>query len=326
MASFSLRHCETFLKRSWHRAATVAAALIALSGAPVDDVHVRAGAARSSQAPSQAVSALEAQAAASAPAAIHQAPTPAAPPQAPPSQAASEPEAQPAGALPVESQPPAPTTAPDAHGVPVADPAGAHGAATPAAGDAAHGQPPAHGPPAAGGQGTESAGHGADSHAAESIWTIPARLFNFAILVGGLVYFLRSPLAAYLASRRQQIRGGLESAREMSEKATAHLAELDRRLQTLPAELEALRQKGIEEIAAEEQRIQAKAEAERTRLIEEMQRDVDVRVRVARKALAEHAADLAVGLAADRVRQTITDVEQTRLIDRYTAQVKDIHG
>ena len=57
-----------------------------------------------------------------------------------------------------------------------------------------------------------------------------------------------------------------------------------------------------------------------------MQRDVDVRVRVARKALAEHAADLAVGLAADRVRQTITDADQARLIDRYTTQVKDIHG
>ena len=57
-----------------------------------------------------------------------------------------------------------------------------------------------------------------------------------------------------------------------------------------------------------------------------MQRDVDVRVRVARKALAEHAADLAVGLAADRVRQTITDADQARLIDRYAAQVKDIHG
>ena len=57
-----------------------------------------------------------------------------------------------------------------------------------------------------------------------------------------------------------------------------------------------------------------------------MQRDVDVRVRVARKALTEHAADLAVGLAADRVRQTITDADQARLIDRYAAEVKDIHG
>jgi F0F1-type ATP synthase membrane subunit b/b' len=201
-----------------------------------------------------------------------------------------------------------------------------HGAAAdPGAGDAAHGQPQAHGPPA--GDHAQGAEHGASSHEeAESIWSIPARIFNFALLAGGLIYLLRSPLADYLASRKQQIRGGLDAARETSEKATAQLAELDRRLQALPAELEALRRKGVEEIAAEERRIQAKAEAERTRLIEDMRRDVDVRVRVARKALAEHTADLAVGLAADRVRQTITEADQARLIDRYTDQVKDIHG
>ena len=311
MASFSRRHCETFLKRSWRRAATVCAALIALSGVPVDDAQARAVAARLAEA-------------AAAPASVGQDAQPAASPAvAPSSQAGQGPAVQPAGPPPVESaQPPAPPTAADPHAAPA--PAG-DGAPAPTPADAAHGQPPAHGPPPAGGHG-DSAGHGAAEEEHESVWAIPARLFNFAVLVGGLIYFLRSPLAAHLASRRQQIRGGLESARAMSEKATAQLAELDKRLQSLPAELESLRQKGVEEIAAEEQRIQAKAEAERTRLIEEVRRDVDVRVRVARKALAEHAADLAVGLAADRVRQTITDAEQTRLIDRYTAQLKDIHG
>src|SRR4029450_5418108 len=41
MAS-SLRLCETFLKRSWQRAATVFAALIALNGVPVEDAQARA--------------------------------------------------------------------------------------------------------------------------------------------------------------------------------------------------------------------------------------------------------------------------------------------
>ncbi len=306
----------------------MSAALIALSGVPADDAQARAGGARSPQAasaneaPTPAIPTAGARVAA-APAAADQ--SPAASPA--PAQAAPAHEAQPAATPPVESsQHPAPAAAPDAHGTSPASPADGHGAAAaPAAGDGAHGQPQAHGPPAAGGHAAEGAGHAA-SEEHESVWALPARLFNFAILVGGLVYFLRSPLAAHLASRRQQIRGGLESARETSEKATAQLAELDRRLQSLPVELEALRKKGVEEIATEEQRIQARAEAERKRVIEEMQRDVDVRVRVARKALAEHAADLAVGLAADRIRQTITDAEQTRLIDRYTAQVKDIHG
>jgi F0F1-type ATP synthase membrane subunit b/b' len=57
-----------------------------------------------------------------------------------------------------------------------------------------------------------------------------------------------------------------------------------------------------------------------------MERDVAVRVRLARQSLAEHAADLAVALAADRIKQTITDADQARLVDRYASQVKDIHG
>jgi F0F1-type ATP synthase membrane subunit b/b' len=319
MASSSSRPCETFLKRSWHRAATVVAALIALAGVPVDDAQAR-GAARSSQ----AVAAAEAPAPAGAAVAAAQTSPSQPAPSAGAASAVHEP--QPAGTVPVESQPTPPPAAGDAHGAPAAP--GEHGAApTSPAGAAAHGQPPAHGPPAADGHAAQGADHGgAAGGEHESVWAVPARIFNFALLVGGLIYLLRSPLAEHLAARRQQIRGGLESARETSAKATAHLAELDRRLQELPAELEALRKKGVEEIAAEEQRIQAKAEAERVRLIDDLQRDVDVRVRVARKQLAEHAADLAVGLAAERVRQTITDGEQTRLIDRYTSQVKDIHG
>jgi F0F1-type ATP synthase membrane subunit b/b' len=308
MASFSLTPCETFLKRSWHRVATVFAALIALSGVPVEDAQARS--AGSMQAPAHA-------------------PASAAPAASAPAPAASSPDvhaAQPAPAQPVESgQPPTAAPTPPHAAAPQA-PAGEHvPAAAPATGDAAHAQPPAHGPPAEGAHGAEGAGHGTEQHG-ESIWATVGRLFNFAVLVGGLIYVLRSPLAQYLTNRSQQIRSGLESARETSAQATSQLAEIDRRLQTLPAELEALRKKGVEEIAAEEQRIQAKAEAERKRLVEEMQRDVDVRVRVARKALAEHAADLAVGLAADRVRQTMTDADQARLIDRYTSQVKDIHG
>jgi F0F1-type ATP synthase membrane subunit b/b' len=302
MASSSLRLCETFLKRSWHRAATVFAALIALSGVPVDDAQARS--AGSQQAPAVAPAAA--------------APAPAAP---------DAHAIQPASGAPVESSQPPPAAPAPAAG-PAATPpapAGEHAPAAAPGSDAAHGQPPAHGPPAEGAHAAEGAGHGTEQHG-ESIWATIGRLFNFAVLVGGLIYVLRSPLAQYLANRSQQIRGGLESARATSATATSQLAEIDRRLQSLPAELEALRKRGVEEIAAEEQRIQAKAEAERKRLVEEMQRDVDVRVRVARKALAEHAADLAVGLAAERVRQTITDADQARLVDRYASQVKDIHG
>jgi F-type H+-transporting ATPase subunit b len=296
--------CETFLKRSWQRAAVVLAALIALNGLPIETAEARRATA---EALASAYPVVEATAPAQG--ADHAAPTPA--PAAP---SAAEPAAQ----APVE-------TASQPAAAPAAAPAGeAHGTAAAGASDAAHGQPPAHAPP---GEGAH-AGAGSQHEAAhdESIWPTIARLFNFAVLVGGLVYFLRTPLSQYLAGRSQQIRGGLVTARETSARATAQLAEIDRRLQALPGELEALRVRGVEEIALEERHIQAQAEAERAQLIAEMQRDLDVRVRVAKQGLTEHAADLAVTLAAERVRQAITDADQARLVDRYASQVKDIHG
>jgi F-type H+-transporting ATPase subunit b len=302
----SLLLCETFLKRSWHRAALVFAALITLGGLPGDIAEARslgaqaAGDRAVAHAPTEGGRAI---------AAVQPAPTGAVEAPKPPTAAEAAGQGHAA---------PPPASAPDSHAEP-----------STGAVDAAHGEPTAHAPPAEGTHqtGSAAAGHGGqEAEHEESIWPTIARLFNFAVLVGGLIYFLRSPLAQHLASRSQQIRGGLVTARETSERASAQLAEIDRRLQALPRELEALRARGVEEIAAEERRIQLQAEAEKARLIAEMDRDVGLRVRLARQALSEHAADLAVTLAADRIKQTITDADQARLADRYASQVKDIHG
>jgi F0F1-type ATP synthase membrane subunit b/b' len=302
--------CETFLKRSCRRAATVLAALIALAGVPVEDADARQAAqpaahAAAPQAPAQPATA----------AAPHA--TPAAESPVETGHAAADPaHAAAAPAQPASAGTPEHATTP-----------------APAAADAAHGQPPAHGPPA--GEAHGSVAHGAagagheatgGEHEPQTIWQRIGPYFNFLVLAGALYYFLRDPIAQYLAGRDQQIRGGLVSARETSDRATTQLAEIDRRLAALPGEIDALRTRGVAEIAAEEKRIQAEAEAERARVLDDMQRDVDMRVRVAQKMLTERAADLAVTLAAQRVRETITDADQQRLIDRYTAQVKDIHG
>ena len=150
-----------------------------------------------------------------------------------------------------------------------------------------------------------------------------AKVVNFAILAGALTYFLRSPIAAYLASRATQIRQDLVSAAEMRAAATAQLAEIDRKLQSLPAELEALRRQGAADVTAEKQRIAQQAAAERERLIEQTRREIEMRLRLARRELTEHAAQLAVDLAEQRIKRSITPDDQLRLVDRYTAQLQE---
>jgi F-type H+-transporting ATPase subunit b len=149
-----------------------------------------------------------------------------------------------------------------------------------------------------------------------------ARLVNFAVLAGTLVYFLRSPIRAYLVDRSAQIRRDLVEAAEMRRAAAAQIQEIDRRMAALPGELETLRAQGAEEIAAEEARIRTAAAAERDRLLEQARREIDARVKVAERELVSRAADLAVGVAAERIRKNITDEDQQRLVDRYVQQLK----
>src|SRR6266446_6268162 len=85
--------------------------------------------------------------------------------------------------------------------------------------------------PAAGETPEKAEGVGAeDAEHEEGIVPVIARLVNFAILIGTLVYLLRSPLMAYLNDRGTQIRSDLVNAAEMKRTAAAQLEEIDRRM------------------------------------------------------------------------------------------------
>jgi F-type H+-transporting ATPase subunit b len=172
-------------------------------------------------------------------------------------------------------------------------------------------QEPAHGGAAA----HEEAAH------EESIWPFLGKIFNFAVLAGVLVYYLRTPTASYLASRKTQVRADLEAAEQLKTTAAAQIAELDARLKALPAEIDALKARGRAEIQGEEQRIRELAAAEKARLLEQAQREIEQQMRVAHRDLVEHAATLAVSAAETRIKQQITDADQARLVDRYLTQV-----
>ena len=138
-----------------------------------------------------------------------------------------------------------------------------------------------------------------------------------------LYYFLKTPLTGYLKDRDadhppgpggrrgHQVGGDRPARRNRSQAEGA--ARRDRRARASA---------GQEEIAAEEQRIVQQAAAERDRLLEQARRDIDVQVRLAKRELTEHAADLAVELAADRIAKETTPADHARLVNRYLTQVK----
>jgi F-type H+-transporting ATPase subunit b len=153
-----------------------------------------------------------------------------------------------------------------------------------------------------------------------------AKFVNFAILVGILVYFLRTPLMGYLAGRIGRVREDLIAAAQTRETAQRQLAYVRAKVQALPAEIEALKHRGAEDIVAERARIEHDAEVERRRLLEHTRREIETRLRLAKRELLELTADLAVRAASDRIRASITAADQVRLVDRYTAQLERVQS
>jgi F-type H+-transporting ATPase subunit b len=137
-----------------------------------------------------------------------------------------------------------------------------------------------------------------------------AKAVNFALLAGVLVYFLKGPTVQYLTGRRDTIRRDLLEARTLRETAQAELTRVRAELAALPAELDALRARGREELALERTRMKDAAAREREQVLERTRRGI------------EYTADLATRLARTHIENTMTPDDQARLLDRYTAGVR----
>jgi F-type H+-transporting ATPase subunit b len=172
----------------------------------------------------------------------------------------------------------------------------------------------------------------ADEHAAEAehhdesiggmILGMGWPVANFIIFLGVIYYYGNKPFQDYLANRSATIRKDLVEAAELKATATAQLATIEQKLAALPGELNTLRTRGAEDIKSEEQRIAAAAAADRERLLDQTRREIELQVRLAKKEILEHAADLSVQLATERIKKEVTPEDQSRLVDRYLDQVK----
>ncbi|HYN10808.1 MAG TPA: ATP synthase F0 subunit B [Vicinamibacterales bacterium] len=149
-----------------------------------------------------------------------------------------------------------------------------------------------------------------------------AKIVNFAALAGILVYFLRSPVGTYLRTRSETIRKDLVEAAALRSSAEKQLDDMRTSLARLPAELDELKRRGQEELAAERVRMKETTAREREKLLERTRRDIDLQFRLARRALIEHTADLAMSLARKRVERSITPDDHRRLIEQYAIGVR----
>ena len=147
------------------------------------------------------------------------------------------------------------------------------------------------------------------------------KVFNLAIVVAILVWVARKPLANFYASRTESIRERLEEAQKARSDAERKLAEMEARMSRLDDELEEIRAAGEKEGREEYERLLAQAEADAGRIVARARQEIDGMTRSAQLELKNHAADLAVRLAEEKIRAEMTDDDRGRLFERFVSRL-----
>ena len=142
------------------------------------------------------------------------------------------------------------------------------------------------------------------------------RIANFAIVAAALIFALKKPLAGYLQARTDQIRAELADDKEKTAKGEVELEQAKALLGSLDDEVERAKQEARKAAEVEKARILKAAETEAVRIREIAKKEIDNEVETARRKLLARAAELSVSLAHEKLEHSMTEEDQTQLIDR----------
>jgi len=142
---------------------------------------------------------------------------------------------------------------------------------------------------------------------------------NFAIVFGSLWMVMRKRLPAAFRSRTELIQKRIEEARKTSEEARRRLSEVEGRLSRLDLEITEMRREAEENAREEEKRVRTAADEERQRIVAAAEQEIAMAANAARRDLKSYAAELAVDLAAKKIRVG-KDMDHS-LVSEFTAHL-----
>jgi F-type H+-transporting ATPase subunit b len=145
---------------------------------------------------------------------------------------------------------------------------------------------------------------------------------NLLLLFAALVYFARKPIRDYFAGRRRKVQDDLHSAAELRREAELRYAKWQRKLIDLTEELEQIRAASRERAEAERENIIADANATAERIQSDALAAIDQELRRSRDLLRDEAADLAIGLAENLLRDRVTAEDRERLVNEFVERIE----
>ena len=145
---------------------------------------------------------------------------------------------------------------------------------------------------------------------------------NFAVLVAGIGYLAGKHAGPYFRSRSEEIQKGIRDAAQVREEAEARAAAIESRIGNLSGEIEELRTKSREEIAAEGARVQNETEAQIRKIQAQAEMEIASATKNATLELKAYSARLALELAEKQIRQRLDPATQEDLVNAFVHDLR----
>lgn len=156
------------------------------------------------------------------------------------------------------------------------------------------------------------------------LWEMGIKVLDVAIIAFFGFKFLSKPIAQAMANRSTAVRASLEEAKAGQREAEERLAELQAKTASLDAELEALRIQAATDMERERAILIDEGKAAAEHVAQHTRETIRQEVAKARAELHRDAAELAVRLAGENVRATMTDADQRRLAGEYLKEMETV--
>ena len=149
----------------------------------------------------------------------------------------------------------------------------------------------------------------------------PWKWANFAILAVFLGYMATKHLGAEFREKSEEIRKGIADAAAQQADAERKIAEIDRRVSALGAEVEKIRTESASEMQREGERIRKETAAAIAKVEQQANFEVETAGKVARHQLRDYASDLALKQAEERLRSQLNATSEGALIDNFISDL-----
>lgn len=144
---------------------------------------------------------------------------------------------------------------------------------------------------------------------------------NFGILVAALGYLVAKNAGPYFVSRSSEIQKGIAEANAVKAEAEARAAAIEARIANLSGEIETIRKSSHEEIEAEGARISAETARSIAKVQAHAEQEIASAVKNASLGLKAHAAELAIALAGQQIRDRMSPQVQDQLVHAFVQEL-----